>query len=50
MKFRTKTAGVILRYLTLIKNIIKDKNLTTVTQMYVMTNNLLAGEALWIFE
>ena len=48
--FNTGSPEVLLKFLTLLDKIIKGQSLTTGTHIYAMTNNLLAEEALCVFE
>ena len=48
--FNTGSRESLIRFLTLLDNIIKIQTLKTWTQMYAMTKNLLEGEALHLFE
>ena len=48
--FKTGTPEMILKFLVVLKKVIKGQSLTTGPQMYAMTRNLLAGEALRVFN
>ena len=48
--FNTVSPEVLLKFLILLEKIIKGQSLTTGTHMYALTNNLLAKEALCVFE
>ena len=47
--FKTSLAESLLKFLVLLKKILKDWNLTTGPQYYVLTKNLLAVEAIQVF-
>ena len=44
--FKTGRTKAILKFLAILGNILKGKNLTTVPQCYTITKNLLSGEYL----
>ena len=48
--FNTWLLQALLRFLTILQNIIKGQILTTGMKMYAMENDILAGEALPVFE
>ena len=48
--FKTVLSKALLKLLVLINYILKDQNLYTGPHMYAIKKNLLARDALWIFE
>ena len=48
--FWTGSTKALLKFITLLKNIIWGQDLSTGTHKFWMTRNLIVGEALWVFD